>query len=82
MDERWGRGGWRPIPRFLVVQTNGKQRACEDGARGDLIAATVAHDKLVLRSAAQPAIAAKAVRNAAQEMKANLQAEGSRSRAA
>ena len=76
MDERWGRGGWRPIPRFLVVQADWKQRACDDGARGGHNATTVVHYKMVLRSAAQPAITAEEVRNAAQEMKANVQAEG------
>ncbi len=76
MDSRWGRGNWRPIPRFLVVQGNGKKRACDDGARSNHNRSTVVHDKLVLCSAAQPGIAVKAVVAASRRLGANLAEEG------
>ncbi len=75
MNERWGEGQWRPLPRFLVVQGNGKKRACDDGLRAGHNEATVVLDKLVLCSASQPGICAKALLAAATSIGADLAAE-------
>ena len=34
MNNRFGVGGWRPIHRFLVHQSDGKKRLIDDGKRG------------------------------------------------
>ncbi len=75
MNERWGIGGWRPLPRFLVVQSSGKKRACDDGLRAGHNEATVVLDKLLLCSASQPGISAKALVAAAAEADVDLAAE-------
>ena len=34
MDVRFQRGGWRPVPRFLITQPCGKQRLIDDAKKG------------------------------------------------
>ena len=33
VDKRFGRGGWRPLERFLIVQPDGKQRVIDNAKR-------------------------------------------------
>ena len=40
LDDLYGAGGWRPMPRFMVQQGCGKLRCIDDGARGLHNAAT------------------------------------------
>ena len=34
LDAKYGRGNWRPLPRFLVDPETGKPRVIDDGSRG------------------------------------------------
>ena len=59
MNERWGIGGWRAVPRFALHQED-KIRPIDNARKGRHNEATSASEKLVLCNAAQPVVDARA----------------------
>ena len=50
LDELFGRGQWRPLPRFMVEQACGKKRCIDDGARPGHNSATGAWETIFTTS--------------------------------
>ena len=58
-NNKFGEGGWLPLPRFEIVQANGKRRPIDDGARFNHNKASGFVETIECCSALQPAIHAR-----------------------
>ena len=59
LDQRFGLGGWVPLPTFNHVQSTGKSRRIDNGLRSKHNLATSFAETLELCTASQPAITIK-----------------------
>jgi hypothetical protein len=69
MNERWGVGGWRPVPTFDLVQPSGKHRMISDAKRGGQNEASAASEKLDIVTPFHPLLHCKAFAQAASRLK-------------
>ena len=56
LDKKFGVGRWLPLPRFEIIQPNGKHRPIDDGSRNHHNAATGYSETLDCVTALQPAV--------------------------
>ena len=69
LNQRWGGGRhWRAVPRFALHQHD-RIRPIDDASRGGHNGATCMSEKIVLCNSGQPALDARALRDAAEKFR-------------